>query len=623
MGIRLQKKLNRAIALHKQGKLGEAENRYREILEIEPDDPDALHLKGMLHKGRGELAMAIRLISRSITLRPKAHDSRYNLGNCYLMAHVYPEAEECFRIALMLKPDFYDARRGLGHALFGQSDYQAAARIFRECIESRPADNDAHFGLGASLVYLGADLKDAVQSLEKALEAAPQAVNRLIALFQAKSMICEWRGLDDLRMRILRAVEAGSPCPPFQFLALGSSPQLERQNAGVWWQQMVNRLPSVTTIPTRVLDPNKSPLVLGYLSADFHGHATAYLAAELFGLHDRSRFKVVAYSYGPDDGSAIRQRIVAGCDRFHDIRGRPAHDVARLMAEDGVDILVDLKGFTGGFRPDLLALRPAPVIVHYLGYPGTLGGAVDYLIADPVVTPSGDDKYFSEILIRLPGCYQINDRHRSIAAAGTRCDHGLPNKGFVFCNFNTPGKITPEVFDIWMRLLRDVPDSVLWLLDGFGSAADNLRSEAAIRGISPNRLVFAPPQPHAAHLGRYRLADIFLDTWPVGAHTTASDALWAGCPVVTRIGDSFISRVAASILTSLDMPQLIAPNAQEYEERARKIALESGALADLRLRLNKNLATATVFDPERTTRLLEQAYALAWRHRASASGIRA
>ena len=313
---------------------------------------------------------------------------------------------------------------------------------------------------------------------------------------------------------------------------------------------------------------------VAYLSADYHSHATSQLAAGLFDTHDKNRFETVAISFGPDDTSAMRGRLMRAFDRFIDVRDKSDGAAAALIREMEIDIAVDLKGFTQDGRPGILALRPAPVQVNYLGHPGTMGARyIDYLIADRRIVPDGHERHYSEKIVYLPDSYQANDRKRRIAErTPTRADEGLPETGFVFCSFNGSFKITPELFDIWMRLLKAVEGSVLWLLDDNPAAVRNLKREAEARGVSTQRLIFAPRRPVEEHLARHRLADLFLDTLPCNAHTTASDALWAGLPVLTCTGDTFAGRVAASLLSAVGLPELITDSLPSYEALAMKLA---------------------------------------------------
>jgi protein O-GlcNAc transferase len=355
---------------------------------------------------------------------------------------------------------------------------------------------------------------------------------------------------------------------------------------------------------------------LGYLSGDFHQHATACLMAELFECHDRDRFEVFAYSYGPDDNSPMRARLNSAFDRFVEIRGLSHREAARSIHADKVDILVDLKGYTHHARPAIPAFRPAPVQVSYLGYPGTMGADfIDYVIVDPFVVPDSQQAFFLERLVHLPGSYQVNDRRREVTSARTsRQDWGLPAEGLVFCSFNNSYKISPAIFDVWMRLLRSVPGSVLWLLEANELVRGNLRSEAGKRGVDPGRLIFAPVVPSAEHLGRHRHANLFLDTLPCNAHTTASDALWAGLPVLTCRGATFAGRVAGSLLTAIGMPELITESLEEYERTALALAGDPQRLIALRDKLESNRDASALFDLPQCALHIEAAYTRMWQN---------
>jgi predicted O-linked N-acetylglucosamine transferase (SPINDLY family) len=349
---------------------------------------------------------------------------------------------------------------------------------------------------------------------------------------------------------------------------------------------------------------------LAYLSADFHDHATAFLMAGLFELHDRSRFEITAFSFGPAIESEMRSRLQRSFERFVDVQAQRENEIAAFIHRQQIDIAVDLKGFTRSARTHIFALRPAPIQVSYMGFPGTMGADyIDYIIADRFVIPEDHRQWFSEKIVYLPDSYQANDSKRRIAdAAPTRAEAHLPQAGFVFCSFNGVYKITPELFSIWMRLLREIDGSVLWLIEESVTAVNNLQREATQRGISPERLLFAPKIDNAAHLARYRLADLFLDTLPCNAHTTASDALWAGLPVLTCLGSTFAGRVAASLLNAVGLPELITTSLDEYEALALRLAREPELLSSLKSRLATNRLTYPLFDTERHARHVEAAF---------------
>jgi predicted O-linked N-acetylglucosamine transferase (SPINDLY family) len=354
---------------------------------------------------------------------------------------------------------------------------------------------------------------------------------------------------------------------------------------------------------------SRSKIRLGYLSADFRAHAVAYVIADVFEKHDRERFEVIGYSFGPEDGSSMRRRLEKAFDRFVELRDTSFLEAARRIAGDEVDVLVDLTGYTQHARTEILALRPAPIQVNYWGYPGTMGARfMDYILVDDFIVPSAQQPFFTEKLVHLPGCYLPASQREISPRTVSRAEYGLPEKGFVYCCFNNNYKITPEMFDVWMGLLQAVPGSVLWLLEGNREAPPNLRREAEARGMPAERLVFAPRTALPDHLARHRVADLFLDTFPYNAHTTASDALWAGCPLVTLAGETFSSRVAGSLLRAIGLPELITTSLEQYRDTALRLARKGDALAELKSRLEANRAKSRLFDAGQFARHLEKAY---------------
>ena len=357
-------------------------------------------------------------------------------------------------------------------------------------------------------------------------------------------------------------------------------------------------------------------LRVGYVSADFHHHATAILMAQMFEEHDRQRFDVRLYSHGASDGSAMRQRLEAACDEFVDVRLSTDEQVAERIRRDGIDLLIDLKGYTRDNRLGIFARRPAPLQVSFLGFPGTTGADyIDYLIGDAIVTPLAHADAYSEKIAQMPVCYQPNDRLRPLWEAPTRASQGLPEHALVLCGFNQPYKISPEVFDSWCGLLRDLPHAVLWLLEWNQQAMPSLRQEAQRRGIDPSRLIGAAKLGTSDHIARLRLADLFLDTWPCNAHTTASDALWAGVPIVTMLGETFASRVAASLLNAVGLPEMVCADVDSYEAMVRRLAIDPARLQALRGTLVQARQSSPLFDTPRFTRDIEALYLrIAQRH---------
>lgn len=493
----------------------------------------------------------------------------------------------------------------------------AAAVHLTQAIARQPMMPECHFNLGRAR-ELGGDLGDAVARYTEAHRLAPDNPKFLCQLVHVQMKCCQWADLTArwqlLDEHVSRALADGRPPAesPFKHVARCMDPALNTAVARAWSRSICTRSAKRPPAP-----PGKARdrLTIGYLSADYHNHATAHLMLGLFGSHDRSRFRVMAYSTGPDDGSRYRQRIRRDCDGFVDVSGLGDGAAAERIAADGVHILVDLKGYTRHHRLGICARRPAPLAVTYLGFPGSTGADfIDYIIADPSIVPPEQAPLYAEQVVTLPHCYQVNDHRQPIARTGmTRADAGLPETAFVFCAFHQAFKIEPVMFDVWMRILNRVPDSVLWLLDNGPDARANLRREAEQRGISANRLIFAPRVDKDIHLERIGLADLGIDTRIYTGHTTTSDALWAGLPVVALRGRHFASRVSASILHAVGLADLLVDRLDEYAQLTTELARSPFLLNRLRHRLSEYRATAPLFDTLRFTRHLEAAFIEMWR----------
>jgi predicted O-linked N-acetylglucosamine transferase (SPINDLY family)/glycosyltransferase involved in cell wall biosynthesis len=597
--------------------------KYRRSLEIEPDYLPALYNLGLVLHDTDRIEEAEACFRRIVTIDPGDADALFHLGVLLHRRMRLDEAANTFRLAVHHAPDNPHLWMRLGDvyvSLFTDNSLQKAAECFRKALELQPSLANAHFSLGR--VHHFADrLDEAVRSYQVALNLEPETVAFGASLLDEMQQLCDWLRLDALcEFKRRSAVEQPAQPPhPFGMLSIPSTPTEQRACAQNFSRLLAGPMARERErLSFRFDRSSRERRRIGYLSAEFHAHATAFLAAELFELHDRSRFEIFAYSYGPDDGSAIRERLRRSFDGFVDVRSLSHAAAATAIHADEIDILVDLKGYTIHARPEIMALRPAPVQVNYLGYPGTMGADfIDYIVGDRFVTPVARAPEFSENLVIMPDSYQVNDRHRPIAGTPSRRALGLPGSGFVFCCFNQTYKILPDVFAVWMRLLEAVPGSVLWLLEWNRWAAQNLSREAAARGVDPARLVFAPLLPLAEHLGRLSAADLFLDTLPYNAHTSASDALWAGLPVLTCAGETFASRVAGSLLTAVGVPELITHNLVDYEALGLRLARAPGELAALRDRLSWNRKTAPLFDTPRFVRNLENAYEAMWSmHRA-------
>jgi predicted O-linked N-acetylglucosamine transferase (SPINDLY family) len=420
--------------------------------------------------------------------------------------------------------------------------------------------------------------------------------------------ICSWSGLTESLEDISKKVVANEKViKPFPLLALNDDSLFHKKSSEIYIQSIYPFNPVLGPILKR---PESPKIRVGYFSADFHNHATGYLMAELFELHDKSQFELVGFSFGPIVNDEMRQRLEKSFDQFIESDRNFDIEVAKLSRDLKIDIAVDLKGFTQDARTGIFAHRAAPIQVNYLGYPGTLGADyIDYIIADKTLISPELQSCYSEKVIYLPDSYQVNDRKRLISEREfTRQELGLPESSFVFCCFNNNFKILPATFEGWMRILRAVEGSVLWLLQDNSWALKNLKKEAEKQGVAPDRLVFAERLPLPEHLARHRQADLFLDTFPCNAHTTTSDALWVGLPVLTLMGESFGSRVAASLLNAVGLPELITSTQEEYEALAIELALNPLKLADAKLKLANNRLTAPLFDTPLFAKSLEAAY---------------
>ncbi len=428
--------------------------------------------------------------------------------------------------------------------------------------------------------------------------------------------MCEWDefSVSTSRMRGLLAEGEPDSLPPFRCLSIPGITAHEHRLCSELWvrDRIAASLPQRRELAFRFSLPERAKIRIGYLSNDFHDHATSHLLIETLEAHDRSRFELHAFSFGEDSGGGMRQRVCKTFDAFHDITEHTDIEAARAIHRTGIDILVDLKGYTRGCRTGIMMLHPAPVQVNYLGYPGTMGADIcDYIITDPFTTPLASASAYSESFAYMPHSYQPHGRNSAIGRRPPRAELGLPDTGLVFCCFNQTFKLTPAHFDVWCRLLEATPGSVLWLRAD-ERAEGNLRGEALRRGILPDRLVFAPYMPQAEHLGRLQNADIVLDTAPYGAHTTASDALWAGVPVITHAGSTFPSRVAGSLLHAVGLPELIARDEQDYFSLALTLATQPGRLAACKAKLSRNRMAAPLFDVTSYAAALEYLYHTMW-----------
>jgi predicted O-linked N-acetylglucosamine transferase (SPINDLY family) len=544
----LGSKFEDGLALHRQGKIAEAEHIYIEALRHDPQHSLALRLLGFITLQRDKIALSrledeLASYDKAIARKPDDADGYVNRGRVLLKLKRYEDALASLEAAVALKPDY-------------------------------------EFLCGGVLL--------------------------------TKMRICEFSNMEiefvRISEKIMRGEKAGRP---IDIIAISSSLEVQRKTAEMWIRKGHSTHAALPSIPKH---PARERIRIGYFSADFFNHPTMHLMAELIEKHDRSRFELIAFSFGPERNDEMRRKSMTIFDKFIDVRNMSDKDVALLSRNLEIDIAVDLKGLHFGARTGIFAWRAAPIQINYLGYSGTMGAEyIDYIIADPIVIPEESKQHYCEKIVYMPNSYQVNNTKRSISdKAFTREGLGLPPTGFVFCCFNDNFKITPRVFDCWMRILKQAEGSVLWLLEDNAKAASNLRMEATKRGVDATRLFFSRRIPPDEHIARYRFAHLFLDTTPYNAHTTASEALWAGLPMLTQIGKTFAGRVAASLLEAIGLPELITKSQSDYEARAIELAMSPEELSAIKDKLAKNRMTTPLFDTELYTRHLEAAYEAIW-----------
>jgi len=583
------------------GNRGEALAQYDRALTLKSGFVEALFNRGNLHLETGRVEDALADYEGAVAVRPDVPAAWNNRGTALRRLRKLEEALFSYERAVALAPTHVNALTNRAIALFDLRRLDQALAASEVALAVQTDFAEALYVRGNILRDLGR-LKEAQASFEQALRAAPHHAFALNGLAQTSAALCDWTQMASVAPRLKSDVLAGrAVIQPFVLMGYSEDAGLLRRCA----ENYVHRVAPVQ--PPLSKSHKRGRIRLAYLSADFHQHPTAQLMVELFERHDRGRFEVSAIAFGPDDGSAMRQRLVKAFDRFEDVRGLGDLEIAQRITSQQIDIAVDLNGHTHEARPGIFSHRPAPVQVNYLVYPGTTGAAyMDYVLADRVVLPLDQQSFFSEKIVHLPDCYQANDTTRLVLPAPSRAEAGLPETGFVFCCFNNSWKIAAPVFDIWMRLLQQVPDSILWLLES--PATGNLRAQAQARGVAADRLVFAPRLSPDQHLARHQLADLFLDTLPYNAHTTCSDALWAGVPVITCYGAAFHGRVAASLLKAIDLPELVTTRAQDYEALALELAQNPALLKTTRDKLQRNRATTPLYDSERFRKNIEAAY---------------
>jgi predicted O-linked N-acetylglucosamine transferase (SPINDLY family) len=598
---------SRGVLLHQRARLDAAIASYDQVIRIKPDHFDAHANRALSMHSLGRPVEALAGYDRAIALRQGHAPIYLQRGNVLRELHRPEEALASYDRAIAISPDYAEAVYSRGAVLLALDRVEAAIASFDRAIAIKSDYAEAYFNRGYALRIMNR-FREAAADYEVVAALAPDYEFLPGARLEANQQICDWTGIDTLVGQITAGIQNDRRVShPLILMALIDSPRLQHQAARTWVSHACPARDSLGPITPRA---RAERLRIGYFSANFHEHPLPRLLAELIEIHDRSRVEVIAFALGPNTHDEVRQRLVRSFDRFIEVQDKSSLEIAALARTLGIDIAVDLDGHTYSNRFGIFALRAAPLQVSYLGYLGTTGADyIDYIVADRTVVTAESECHFSEKIIYLPDCFQVNDRKRRIAERiFTREKLGLPSSGFVFCCLNTNYKILPTTFAAWMRILKRVPGSVLLLYGGYDAVKSNLRLHAARQEVDPQRLIFGERLQPPEYLARYRAADLFLDTLPYNGGTTVSDALWAGLPVLTLAGQAFASRVAASLLTAIDLPELIATTQERYEELAVELALNPDRLAQTRTRLRDNRLTSPLFDTSRFARNLEAAY---------------
>ena len=599
---------NRAMALYDLGRYEAAIESFDQAIARNPKHARAFNHRGNAQFELRQISAALASYTAAVSLNPDYAEAYNNRGSALLELEQYEAASISFDRAIALQPGYADAHNNRGNALYGLGKIEAALSSYDTALALQPDYPGVHFNRGQILDELRQHAM-AVSSYAKALAVKPDFKFAFGHRLLARMQNCEWHDIGAGLAELAARIERGEPAAnPFCALALLDSAALQKKAAQIWVRDKTPPNDAVTPIAKRA---TRDKIRLGYFSADFCDHPVSYLSAELFETHDRSRFEVYAFSLGRDTQDEMRRRLHRAFDRFIDVHGVAAADIAALARSLEIDIAIDLTGFTKGSRPRIFALRAAPIQVNYLGYLGTLAAPyIDYLIADLVIVPPALRAHYTEKLAYLPS-YQANDSQRRLADRRfARHELELPPAGFVFCCFNSNYKITPATFGSWMRILTRTPGAVMFLYAASQTVADNLRQEARARGVDAARLVFGARMAPADYLARYLAADLFLDTLPYNAGATASDALWAGLPVLTCAGETFAGRMASSLLQAIGLPELITSTPAQYEDLAVALSLDTNRMAEIKRKLAANRLTTALFDTRLHTRNLEAAYIL-------------
>jgi len=605
------------LASHENGDMESAIRHYQAAIAYVPTLAQAHNALGVALRDNGALMDALNAHRQAIGLKKDYTDAYFHCGNILLEMREYAAAAQMLQQVINMDPAYVRAYDCLGQVLFRMYRIDQAYAAYSAGLALAPDDADMLHNISLVLMLMGRRI-EANQSLEKAIASGPHKPMSQCYLLTNKMYLCDWENIEKLSEDLVKLViDHKLPLDPFSFQGFPSAPDNAAQLACALGNAEVvsASMRANAHLPGFSRGQHTHERIrVGYLSMDFRSHPMAYLMTEILEKHDRSKFEISAYSFGPADDSPERQKFRDVCDHFIEVQDLTDQEAAQRIHADGIDILIDRKGYTFGHRLGILARRPAPIQVNYLAFGGTMGvNFIDYAVVDEFVVPPDQQKFYTERLVYLPDTYQPNSFRPVSNVIPSRAQCGLPENSFVFCCFNQTYKITPGAFDVWMRILSRTPGSVLWLLKPDEDTAANLRREAAARGVDPARLAFAPKASQAEHLARHRNAGLFLDTLVVNALTTASDALHMGIPVITCPGNTFVARGAASILRAFEMPELIAQNVHEYEELAVAIASRPELYRQLAEKAASKRETAPLFNSSRYTLHLDAAYMEMWR----------
>ncbi|MDB2414490.1 tetratricopeptide repeat protein [Rickettsiales bacterium] len=592
----------------------------KRIIEQFPDDVNALYLAGMSYFQMQEFKLSCVYLNRALQIIPNHSDAYFFLGNSFYALGMYKEAEIAFRNCININPDNSSAHNCLGVALDQQDMLFEAIESYKNAIDISPKFASAYYNL-ANAFRDTSQMREAIKNYEYAVMLAPDNVNAMACYLHQLQHTCQWDQYEEISKLVDQQTNqyiqndfiTGET--PFIAISRNMDDEINFKIAKSWAMPIEKQAKESGIKFDHLRNKTKDKkLTIGYISKDFQDRPTAHLMLGVFREHNLNEYNIIAYSYGEDNSGNYRQEIKDNCSKFVDISNLTDQQAAQLIYDDKVDILIDLQGYMLAGRLAIAALRPAPIQISYLGFPGTIGADFfDYIITDPIVTPESQEPYFSEKFLYMPGCYQANDNQQHISDIEfSRSVFDLPEDAFIFCSFNQAMKIERIMFDKWMEILKAVPNSVLWLWHSGVLAAENIKKEAEKAGVDPSRIIFTNRLPKDQHLARIKLADLALDTRICGGHTTTSDALWAGVPVLTLQGKHFASRVCSSLLENIGLRKMITTDIDDYVAKAVELGNNPNKVKELKNTISENRLSTSLFDTSKFTANLEKSYKIIW-----------